>query len=134
MTEKEYFLKYCESSLIGSSLTLQKSKKELEEGYKKLQAEYNSTIALLEFSLEEAVAKRTNMKTTKTNKSDVAMADIAIKRAKKELEFGKIKAQSTFETSYMGLKNTVDNSNIYFEKAKLNLEFAKAECERGFTV
>lgn len=134
MTEKEYLCKYYEACVNSSTLTLQKSKTELVEGYKKLQAEFDSTISKLEFSLEEAVAKRQNMKITKTNKSDVAMAEIAIKRAQKDLELGKIKAQATFETAYMGLKNDVDSNSISLEKSKITLEFAQAEKDRGFTV
>lgn len=134
MTEKEYFCKYYEACVNDSSLALQKSKTELEEGYKKLQAEYDSTIVKLNFSLEEVIAKRKSIKTSKTSKLTITMADIAIKRAEKDLEFGKITAKSIFEIAYIALKNNIDNNNISLEKAKMALEFAKAEKERGFTV
>src|SRR5579859_626084 len=98
MTEKELVVKICEGCVMLTSNALVDAKKALTEGHKKLQAEYDLTIYNLEAGIKEAQIKKDTLPFN-TKKTERLLADIAIEKAQKALEYGKIKARSDFEVA-----------------------------------
>lgn len=133
MNEKEFFVKLCEQWVSQANASLLNAKRLCAEGYKKLEAEYNGKIYDLEFGVREAKIRRENVEKD-TKKVDVLLAEAAIEKAQKALEFGRIKAKSDLETGYHNLKLDIEQKTIHLTQEQISLAFAQAEQERGFTI
>lgn len=135
MTLKEFQLEYALIDVKLSELQLAATKRNLEQGYLKLESEYVTTLQNLIFNLEELQSEKAFKESENPLKpSEIAILALKIKRAEALLELGKKKANAELEVAYNNLKLEVSKKEIFLERERIYLEFAKAEKERGFTL
>ena len=133
MTEKELFVKLCENWVAMANHNVVNARQSLEAGHRKLQADYDLTVAGLEHTLKEAQIRKKNQ-ALGTKVVDKQLADENIAHAKRALYLGKLKAKVDFDKGYNELKLELERCMLHKKTEESFLQFAQSENERGFSL
>jgi hypothetical protein len=130
MNRKEFCLKLAETDVEDAKNKLHGTRKQLHEGYRKLQALYEKEVDKLQIEYEKAVQERKSKK----KKLEKATADLRIRETFNNLNQGKILAQIERDDKYAELKRNIEDAEKFLKKEKYYLEYIKEEVERGFEI